>query len=120
MLRHSSFRTTTETNKGEYDMNTIDEAFDVLNDLKDLSLPSRPHYLHPYLVLTALLHHAPSVAGKAELARDILAETEDDPITHLTKLTDYYFCNLLVACTSSPFISFLTILVRSQGGKTPT
>jgi hypothetical protein len=116
----NAFLTTTETSKGEYDMDTIDEAFSVINDLKELSLPSRPQYLHPYLVLTALLQHAPSVAGKTELARDILADTEDDPITRLTKLTDYYFCNLLVACTSSPFISFLTVLVRSQGGKTPT
>ena len=78
------------------------------------------HYLHPYLILTALLLHAPSVAGKTELAHDILAETKDDLVTRLTKLTDYYFCNLLVPCILSSFIFFLIVLVRSQGEKTPT
>jgi hypothetical protein len=81
-------------------MTTIETALDVLNGLENLHLPNRPPYLHPYLVLTALLHHAPSIEGKMGLAQDILAETEDDIITRLTKLTDYYFCNLLVACTS--------------------
>ena len=87
-------------------MSTVDEAFNVLSDLKNHPFPNRPHYLHPYLVLSALLLHAPSVAGKTGLAQDILAETEDDLVTRLTKLTDYYFCNLLVACILSAFIFF--------------
>jgi hypothetical protein len=74
----------------------IDEAYRVLETLQELSFPNRPPYLHPYNLLIALLHHAPALTGKIEIAKDILAQTQDDLITRLTNLADYFFYNLLL------------------------
>ena len=78
------------------DQHLVDEAYQLLEALRDASLPNRPLYLHPYTLLTALLQHAPASDGKAEIAKDILTQTSDELVDRLTKLSDYFFSNLLL------------------------
>lgn len=101
-------------------MDIVDEAHQLLQALRDISFPSRPYYLHPYTLLTALLQYAPVPEGKSEIANDILTQTQDDLVERLTKLTDYFFSNLLLPCNPLMTILSLTYIVRAQGGRTPT
>jgi len=98
---------------------SIDAAFALLDTIREELLCDRPHYRQPHIVLTALLTHAPTYSGKENIAKDILAETDDDErLSYLTRLTDYYFTNLLIACIH-PTSIVTNDLVRSQGRRTP-
>jgi hypothetical protein len=74
---------------------SLTEAFDVLNKVKEHDFSHRAAHLHPYTMLTALLTHAPA---KHEIAKDIIDNSSvgDDIETRLTNLTDYFWTNLLV------------------------
>ena len=80
-------------------VDVIAEAYRVLESVREVAFPNRPVYLHPYKFLSALLYHVPSVEGKTEIAKDILAASQDDVVARLTKLSDYFFYNLVIPCT---------------------
>jgi hypothetical protein len=83
------------------DHDYLPDAVALLDTIKSHKFPSRPSYLHPYTLLTALLTHAPT---KHEIAKDIIDNAADDLVGGLCRLTDYFWTTLLVPCTSSLFL----------------
>lgn len=98
----------------------VKEAFQILSNVKDFAFPGRQQYLHPYVMLSALLTHAPTLSGKTEVARDIIEGTRADLTGGLVALTDYFWTSLLVPRIDPHYFHQLISAVRSQGGKTPT
>jgi hypothetical protein len=80
--------------------NYLSEATAILNAVKDHAYTQRPSYQHPYILLTALLTHAPSESGRKEIAKDIVdnAANEDGIFNGLIRLTNYFWTSLLVPC----------------------
>jgi hypothetical protein len=77
--------------------NYVTEAFQILDTVQGLVLPDRPGYLHPYMILTELLTHAPAEIAKQEIAKDIVENAADgDIVAGLIKLTDCWWTTLLV------------------------
>ena len=71
-------------------MDRLAEARRILESTRDVDVQVPPFKL-PYNVLDALLQHAPTEAGKLNIAKDII-----DNRYNLQSLTEHYYYSLLV------------------------
>src|SRR5438045_1722429 len=74
----------------------VHQAFQILARVKDQPFADRQDYLHPFTFLSALLTHAPTLSGKAEIANDIVTSDNANLVSSLARLTDYFWTSLLI------------------------
>lgn len=91
----------------------LSAAWAIVDAIEKHELPSRPAYLHPHKMLSALLTHAPTDSGKREIAKDIVDNgmTGRDAMTGLIELTEYFWTALLVPCNPPHSLYSLSYLV---------